>query len=191
MNSCCVDRANIELAEEVILVDENDRSIGFETKLKAHLSGGKLHRAFSIFIFNAEGKMLMQRRSHKKYHFRGLWTNTCCSHPHWGEELKDSARKRLREEFGFDADLTEIFSFLYRAADADSGLTEHEFDHVFVGRFNGEPEPNPQEIDDWRWVGVAELRTDLENNPDKYTPWFKIVMSRLIEHLPGSPVRSA
>ncbi len=173
-----------EYKEEIILVDENDNPVGFETKLRAHEDGGKLHRAFSIFVFDARGRLLLQRRAKKKYHFGGLWSNTCCSHPKKGEELQDAAHTRLQQEFGFDTQLKEIFSFLYRASDAKSGLTEHEFDHVFYGEFDRDPRPNPDEIEDWKWVDVAELMSDLENNPHRYTPWFKIAIQGVIEALP-------
>ena len=173
-----------ERGEEIILVDENDNPIGFETKLKAHENGGKLHRAFSIFVFDAAGRMLLQRRAEKKYHFGGLWTNACCGHPRKGERLEDAARVRLQQEFGFDTGVEEIFDFLYRTSDAKSGLTEYEFDHVFCGEFNGEPRPNPDEIDAWKWVDLAELLVDLKNNPHQYTPWFKIALPRVIENLP-------
>ena len=179
---CLMDRN--ERGEEIILVDENDNPIGFETKLEAHENGGKLHRAFSIFVFDAAGRMLLQRRAKKKYHFGGLWTNACCGHPRKGEKLEDAARVRLQEEFGFDTGVEEIFDFLYRASDAKSGLTEYEFDHVFCGEFNGEPRPNPDEIDDWKWVDLTELLVDLKNNPHQYTPWFKTALPRLIENLP-------
>ena len=179
---CLMDRN--KRGEEIILVDENDNPIGFETKLEAHENGGKLHRAFSIFVFDAAGRMLLQRRAKKKYHFGGLWTNACCGHPRKGEKLEDAARVRLQEEFGFDTGVEEIFDFLYRASDAKSGLTEYEFDHVFCGEFNGEPRPNPDEIDDWKWVGLAELLVDLKNDPHQDTPWFKIALPRVIENLP-------
>jgi len=174
---------NNERNEEIILVDANDEQIGFETKLKAHQNGGKLHRAFSILIFDNAGKMLLQRRSRKKYQFRGLWTNACCSHPKRGEKLPDAAHARLRQEFGFDAELKEIFSFTYRAPDPNSGLTEYEFDHVFYGEFNDEPQPDPDEIEDWKWVDLAGLLADLESDPYDYTPWFKIAVHKVIENL--------
>lgn len=174
---------NKERTDQVILVDENDNPVGFETKLKAHEDGGKLHRAFSIFIFDAAGKMLLQRRAQGKYHFGGLWTNACCGHPKRGETLQDAARVRLRQEFGFEAELTRIFSFVYRASDTQSGLGEYEFDHVFHGEFNGEPRPNPDEIDDWKRVDLAELKADLEGNPHDYTPWFRIAVPQVIEYL--------
>jgi isopentenyl-diphosphate delta-isomerase len=124
--------------------------------------------------------MLLQRRAPSKYHFGGLWTNACCSHPRVGVTVLDSARTRLRHEFGFDAPLEQRFSFIYRAEDAASGLTEHEFDHVLVGRFDGEPAPNPEEIESWRWVEPGELVRDVSEHPHRYTPWFRIVLERVI-----------
>jgi isopentenyl-diphosphate delta-isomerase len=174
--------------QELILVDKDDNQIGIETKKGAHENGGKLHRAFSIFIFDVAGRMLLQRRAKKKYHFGGLWTNACCGHPRQGETLQTAVHTRLQEEFGFDTQLEETFSFLYRAFDAESGMTEHEFDHVFCGEFSGEAHPNPDEIDDWKWVDPAELLVDLENNPDDYTPWFKIAVQRVIENRPDSRI---
>lgn len=167
--------------EEVILVDEHDNEIGLEDKLQAHRAG-KLHRAFSIFVFDGTGNnMLLQRRSEKKYHFGGLWSNTCCSHPRKGEALSDAARRRLREEFGFETELEHLFAFIYRASDPKSGLTEHEFDHVFCGRFDGQPRPNLEEIDEWRWVGLPELVADVESNPHHYTPWFVLALNRVTD----------
>jgi len=170
--------------EEIILVDETDKEIGFEEKIKAHSNGGKLHRAFSIFILNSGGKLLLQLRSVKKHHFGGLWTNTCCSHPRKGEKLEVAIHRKLLQEFGFDTELRESFSFTYRADDAKSGLTEHEFDHVFMGLFNGKPKPNPEEIDDWKWVDLEDLKRDVTRNPGKYTPWFKLALDKVIEHRP-------
>lgn len=170
--------------EMVVLVDLSDRTVGFEEKLRAHENGGKLHRAFSVFVFDGAGRMLLQRRSRKKYHFGGLWTNACCGHPRREETLEKAAHRRLREELGFDAELEEGFSFVYRAHDPVSGLTEHEFDHVFVGRYYGEPRPDPEEAEDWEWVGPAGLVADLERNPHRYTPWFRMVVGRVMEELP-------
>ena len=166
----------------LILVDEQDRPVGFETKLAAHQNGGKLHRAFSVFIFNSRGQMLLQRRAAGKYHFGGLWTNACCSHPRRGEDTAGAAHARLRKEFGFDADLEELFSFVYRAQDPTSGLTEHEFDHVFRGRFDGEPRPDPSEIGGWKWVEPKALLDDVRTRPTEYTPWFKEVVERVLRH---------
>jgi isopentenyl-diphosphate delta-isomerase len=168
------------MPEMIILVDENDKPMGFEEKIKAHQNGGKLHRAFSIFIFNSEGKTLLQLRSKKKYHFGGLWTNTCCSHPLKGEELSDAVHRKLKQEFGFDTDLKEIFSFIYKVTDRKSGLTEYEFDHVFVGIYNGKPKPNPEEIDDFKWIDLKDLKADLIKNRGKYTPWFAIAVDRVM-----------
>lgn len=167
------------MAETVILVDEKDNPVGYEDKMIAHSDGGKLHRAFSIFISNSKGEMLLQLRSKAKHHFRNLWTNPCCSHPRKGEELEKAAHRKLRQEFGFDTKLHEGFSFIYKATDPDSGLTEHEFDHVFFGKFDGIPKPNPKEIDDWQWITVGKLRQDLKSNPNRYTPWLRIVLERL------------
>ena len=165
--------------DEVILVDECDTVLGVAAKEPAHSGDGQLHRAFSVLIYNRQGEMLLQRRSREKYHFAGLWTNACCSHPQHGETLAASARRRLAQEFGFDAELTELFSFLYRAHDPASGLTEHELDHVLRGEFNGTPLPDPAEISDWKWIAPAALRHDLTENPQLYTPWFRELMSRL------------
>jgi isopentenyl-diphosphate delta-isomerase len=167
-------------SDELILVDENDSPVGYAPKLAAHQNGGKLHRAFSVFIFNAAGEMLLQRRAATKYHFGGLWTNACCSHPRRGQATIDGAHQRLHEELGFDTDLREVFSFTYRATDAASGLTEHEFDHVFVGRFDGVPTPNAGEVDDWKWVATGALLADVRARPAAYTPWFALVVERVV-----------
>ncbi len=167
------------MEERVVLVDENDNEIGTEEKIRAHENGGKLHRAFSIFIFNSKGEMLLQKRAKSKYHFSGLWTNTCCSHPRPEEATEEAAHRRLKEEMGFDTELKEVFTFTYKA-ESESGLTEHELDHVFVGRFDGEPKPNPEEADDCKWVNVEGLQQDIKENPNKYSPWFKTALERVI-----------
>ena len=166
---------------EIILVDETGRTIGYEEKMRAHRAGGKLHRAFSIFIFDPAGRMLLQKRSARKYHFGGLWTNACCSHPHRGEELEAAAHRRLREELGFDTQLKEVFTFTYSATDTKSGLTEREYDHVLTGQFHGMPEPNADEVDDWKWMDSAEVVRDLAVNAQLYTPWFAIACPRAID----------
>jgi len=168
--------------EKVILVDEKDNEIGTEEKIKAHQNGGKLHRAFSIFIFNSQGQMLIHKRAKTKYHSPGLWTNACCSHPKPGESLKEAVHRRLKEEMGFDCELEEVFNFIYKA-DVGNGLTEWEFDHVFIGRFDGEPKPSPEEVDEWKWMNIDELKKDIEQNPEKYTPWFRIAFERVVNHL--------
>jgi isopentenyl-diphosphate Delta-isomerase len=167
------------MIETVILVDEKDNPIGYDEKMNAHSKGGKLHRAFSIFVFNSKGEVLLQQRAKAKHTFRGLWTNPCCSHPRKGEELEKAAHRKLKQEFGFDTDLREAFSFTYKATDRESNLTEHEFDHVFIGKFDGVPKPNPDEIDGWKWTTPTKLRHDLEKNPNSYTPWFRIAFETL------------
>ncbi len=167
--------------EEVILVDEDGREIGSAEKLEAHRNGGRLHLAFSIVLFNRDGETLLQRRSKRKYHFGGLWTNACCGHPRPGEVLAEAARRRLREELGVDAELSEVFSFLYRASDPRSGLSEYEVDHVFAGRLDAEPHPDPEEIDDLCWIEHAELERDVAAHPERYTPWFAQLVARLPE----------
>ena len=159
------------MTDKVILVNENDQEIGTEFKLKAHVEG-KLHRAFSIFIFNDKGKLLLQRRALSKYHSGGLWTNSCCSHPKPKEEVVDATHRRLKEELGFDCEMKELFSFLYKSK-MDKGLIENEFDHVFVGKFNGIPQINKEEVEEIKWVGYNLLREDVKKNPEKYTYWFK------------------
>jgi isopentenyl-diphosphate delta-isomerase len=164
----------------VVLVDPDDRPVGTMDKLKAHEHGGKLHRAFSIFVFNTRGEVMLQRRAAAKYHFGGLWTNTCCSHPHPDHGLLEFARARLQEEMGFEVELTDEFSFVYRATDEKSGLTEHELDHILFGRFDGEPRPNPAEADGWKWMAPEALKRDVETHPTDYTPWFRIVLDRVL-----------
>jgi isopentenyl-diphosphate delta-isomerase len=157
--------------EQVILVDEGDRELGASEKMRAHRDGA-LHRAFSIFVFDAQGRLLLQKRAREKYHSGGLWSNTCCGHPRPGEPTPEAARRRLREEMNFECELTEVFSFIYRA-ELDNKLVEHEYDHVLVGRFDGEPSPAAAEVEDWRWVGVAELARDLRANPEGYSYWLR------------------
>lgn len=165
--------------EDVVLVDRNDKQTGTEEKISAH-RGGRLHRAFSIFIFDGRGRMLIQRRAGRKYHCAGLWTNTCCSHPRPGEAVERAAHRKLRQELGFDTELREILSFIYKAR-FKNGLTEHEFDHVFVGRFDGNPKPNPEEADEVRWVDPDWIEKDVKQNPEKYTPWFNIILERVLD----------
>jgi isopentenyl-diphosphate delta-isomerase len=167
--------------EEVILVDSEDRQVGTEEKMKAH-QDASLHRAFSVFIVNSRGEMMIQKRSPGKYHCPGLWTNTCCSHPRPGEETRDGAVRRLKEEMGFECDLKEIFSFTYKAG-FENSLTEHEFDHVFLGECDKEPNPDPEEVEEWKWIEISELQRDMKENPAKYTPWFKESIDRVVSYL--------
>ena len=177
--------------EEVVLVDEQDRVIATEEKLRAHRNGGKLHRAFSIFIRDPAGRVLLQLRSRQKYHFGGLWTNACCGHPRPGEATDQAAHRRLREELGFDTPLREIFSFIYRVGDPRSGLTEHEYDHVYLGIFEGTPRPDPGEVDDYQWVEPGDLQRDHGRHPGRYSPWFGLAFARAAEHLTTCPTPGA
>lgn len=160
----------------IVLVDENDLPVGVLPKMETH-EKGLLYRAFSVFIFNRKGQLLIQQRAIDKYHCGGLWTNTCCSHPAPGEEPLEGARRRLEEEMGITADLQYVFRFLYMAP-LDKGLTEHELDHVFVGYTNQLPTPDPDEVAAWKYISPGKLRKDIELHPDKYTSWFRIIMER-------------
>jgi isopentenyl-diphosphate delta-isomerase len=174
--------------EQVILVNERDEVVGAEEKIKAHLEGS-LHRAFSIFVFNASGRLLLQRRSSVKYHSKGLWTNTCCGHPRPGESIEDASHRRLREEMGFDCDVRESFKFIYRAH-LDNNLIEHECDHILVGEFDGNPDPCKDEVDEWKWVELATLKLDMQMNPASYTYWFKLSLDALVTRLRQEDVDS-
>lgn len=159
---------------DVILVDEHDTEIGVKEKIKAH-ELGKLHRAFSIFIFNSKKELLLQKRSDNKYHSPGLWSNTCCSHPQPNKDLIEEAEKRLKEEMGISCKLEKSFSFIYKVK-FDNGLTEHEHDHIFIGEYNDDPKPNEEEVSDWKWLSLAELKQDVSDNPSKYTYWLKEIL---------------
>ncbi len=167
--------------EKVILVDENDNQIGIEEKLKAHQNGGKLHRAFSIFVFDSKGRLLIQKRAKEKYHSALLWTNTCCSHPRPGELLESAAHRRLKEEMGFDCPLEEKFSFIYKI-DFERGFSEYEFDHLFIGRFDGKPNPSKKEALAWKWVDIKELKKDIKESSQNYTYWFKLSLNKALEY---------
>ncbi len=156
----------------VILVNPQGEVIGQEEKLKAH-QDGVLHKAFSIFIINSAGQMLLQQRALHKYHFAGLWSNACCSHPAPEENLEQAAHRRLQEELGFDTALTQAFSFIYKEYDEKSGLTEHELDFVFTGVYDGIIAPNPQEVQSYRWVSLEELNKEITATPQLFSAWFK------------------
>lgn len=162
---------------EVILVNENDEQIGTMDKLEAHQQGS-LHRAFSIFIFNSKGEMLLQQRANEKYHSGGLWTNACCSHPSPGEKTMDAAIRRLQEEMGFNTSLIKIFDFTYRAT-FENGLVEHEFDHVFLGIYNGAIAPDPEEVQDYCHKDMDELKKAITEMPETFTAWFHIALPLL------------
>jgi isopentenyl-diphosphate Delta-isomerase len=155
--------------ERLILVDEHDRELGTEEKLKTHIEG-KLHRAFSIFVFDDANRLLLQKRASSKYHSGGLWSNTCCGHPRPGEQTIVAARRRLVEEMNFKCELRPFFAFQYRAELANR-LIENEYDHVFIGRFNGSPVPEKTEVEDWKWIDMADLKRDLDERPYEYSYW--------------------
>ena len=159
------------MEEHVILVDETDCAIGSQEKLAAHKKG-LLHRAFSIFIFNTQGELLLQKRAASKYHSAGLWANTCCSHPSPGEDVLAAAHRRLKEEMGFDCDLKPVGHLLYKTA-FDNGLTEHEFDHLFVGVYAGEITSDIHEVEEWKWISTEELVTDIKHEPERYSYWLQ------------------
>jgi isopentenyl-diphosphate delta-isomerase len=163
--------------ERVVLVDREDRVLGTAPKQAVHVDG-RLHRAFSVFVFDGAGNTLLQRRAGAKYHSGGLWSNTCCGHPRPGETTRGAARRRLREEMGFDCALHPALSFVYKR-DLENGLIEHELDHVFVGQFDGIPVPNPEEVDDWRWAALSVVATDTIANPQLYSAWFPIALAKL------------
>jgi len=167
--------------EKVILVDENDQQIGLMEKIEAH-EKALLHRAFSVFVLNSKNELMLQRRALHKYHSPGLWTNTCCSHQRDGETTMDAGLRRLQEEMGFVTPLQEKFSFIYKA-EFDNGLTEHEYDHVLLGHFENEPVINPDEVAEWKWMSIVEVKNDIENNPEDYTPWFRIIFEKFYENL--------
>jgi isopentenyl-diphosphate delta-isomerase len=163
--------------QQVVLVDEHDNEVGVMEKMEAHQKA-LLHRAFSVFVFNAKGEMLLQQRALSKYHSGGLWTNTCCSHPYPGESVADAAARRLHEELGFTTPLHKAFSFVYKAA-FDNGLTEHEFDHVFVGEYEGTINPNQAEVGDYCYRSPDAIASDMELRPELYTAWFRIAFPRV------------
>ena len=167
--------------EEVILVTPQDEPIGTMPKMEAH-EKARLHRAFSVFIMNAQGETMLQQRAADKYHSPLLWTNTCCSHQREGESNIQAGKRRLREEMGFETDLRELFSFIYKAP-FDNGLTEHELDHVMMGEFEGEPVLNATEVADYKWMKPEDIRNDIAQNPESYTVWFKIIFEKFYDHL--------
>jgi len=165
--------------EQVILVDEMDRPVGMADKMQAHEKGW-LHRAFSVFIFNSKGEMLLQQRALNKYHSGGLWTNTCCSHPNPGEETIAAAKRRLREEMGFEVPVEKVFDFIYKT-EFDNGLTEHELDHVLAGEYDNPVEFNKKEVMDFCYMDLREIRNSLQTHPGKYTAWFHLAFPRIEE----------
>lgn len=171
--------------EEVILVDDNDAQVGTMEKMEAHVKA-MMHRAFSIFIFNDKGEMLLQQRALSKYHSAGLWTNACCSHPRPGEPTAKAANRRLQEELGFSTTLEKAFDFTYNAP-FDNGLTEYEFDHVFVGYYGGQVMPNGHEVKDYCFKTMTDIQESLRDYPSKYTAWFHLAFPKIVMWLQHPP----
>lgn len=167
--------------ENVILVNEADEQIGLMPKLEAHQKA-QLHRAFSVFILNDKNEIMLQQRAAHKYHSPLLWTNTCCSHQRDGESNLEAGSRRLKEEMGFDADLSELFHFIYKAP-FDNGLTEHELDHVMIGYHSDNPRINPDEVHDWKWMSPEDIHRDMAEHPEKYTVWFKIIFDEFYHYI--------
>ncbi|WP_153800840.1 isopentenyl-diphosphate Delta-isomerase [Foetidibacter luteolus] len=165
--------------ELVILVNEHDEELGAMEKMMAHEKAA-LHRAFSVFIFNSRGEMLLQQRAPEKYHSGGLWTNACCSHPRPGESIEAAAHRRLYEELGFKTPLDKIFEFTYRAV-FDNGLTEYEFDHVFTGTHDGTVTPNNNEVSNYCYKPVEQIIQELQTQPHLYTAWFHIAFYKVAD----------
>lgn len=169
------------MEELVVLVDKQDNQVGLMPKMEAH-EKAVLHRAFSVFIFNDKGELMLQQRAAHKYHSPLLWTNTCCSHQRDGESNVKAGKRRLEEEMGFVTEVKEVFSFIYKAP-FDNGLTEHELDHVMVGKFNGVPQINKDEVEAYKWMTLADVKSDIAQNPETYTEWFKIIFDKSYEKL--------
>jgi len=169
------------IEEQVILVNELDEPIGLMNKMEAH-EKAILHRAFSVFVLNEKNEVMLQQRAHHKYHSPLLWTNTCCSHQRAGETNIEAGTRRLYEEMGFKTDLKELFHFIYKAP-FDNGLTEHELDHVMIGYYPNDPIINPDEVEQWKWMKIEEIKEDMIVNPADYTVWFKIIFDEFYHYL--------
>ena len=169
------------IEEQVVLVNEHDEQIGLMPKMEAHKKA-VLHRAFSVFIFNAKNELMLQQRAAHKYHSPLLWTNTCCSHQRDGESNIDAGTRRLQEEMGFTTPLKETTSFIYKAP-FDNGLTEHELDHIMIGNYEDDPIINTDEVEDWKWMPLEEVKQDISVQPALYTAWFKIIFKKFYNHL--------
>ncbi len=166
--------------DTIILVDAKGAEVGTYPKLAAH-KDGRLHRAFSIFIFNSLNELLIQKRNENKYHSGGLWTNTCCSHPRPNETVLDAATRRLSEEMGLATELAEVLEFTYKVT-LPNGLIENEYDHVIIGFTDATPIPSADEVSSWRWVNTSEVLVDTQRHPETYTSWFPIALKKLKEN---------
>ncbi len=175
------------MLQKLILVNEQDVPVGTMEKMEAHQKA-LLHRAFSVFIFNTKGEMLLQQRALTKYHSGGLWTNACCSHPYEGQETLNAAEKRLQEEMGFTTRLTKAFHFVYKAP-FDNGLTEYEFDHVFTGTYEGVIKPDASEVADYCYMSMQDIKNSIQSHPQKYTEWFKIAFPKMESYLAAVSIK--
>lgn len=162
------------MTEELILVDEKDVVVGYSDKLSVH-QAGQLHRAFSVFVFNSKGELLLQQRAEEKYHSPGIWSNTCCSHPIKSESIDQSIARRMKEEMGLKIKTSFQFKFIYHK-DFENGLTEHELDHVYFAFSDDLPTPNPEEVMDWKYMNFAELNKQIELYPEKFSAWLKVCL---------------
>ncbi len=168
--------------DQIILVDKNDKEIGYDTKEACHYKKPKLHRAFSIFIFNGKGEMLVTKRSAEKKTWPLFWSNAVCSHPRQGESTEKAAQRRLKEELGTATDLRFLFKFEY-SAQYDKDWGEHEMDYVFTGEHNGPFYPDKSEVAEWKFMKIIDLEKDMKNNSDSYTPWFKIAFGKVLKNM--------
>jgi isopentenyl-diphosphate delta-isomerase len=168
------------MIERVILVDTNNEQVGTMEKMEAHRKG-LLHRAFSIFIFNSEGKMLLHQRAHDKYHCGGMWTNAVCSHPRPGENQSQALRRKMKQEMGFFTEVSKAFDYTYRA-ELNNGLVEYEYDEVFLGTYDGKLSPNPDEVNDYRFASIADISEEIRQNGDSFTPWFKLLFEPISQY---------
>ncbi len=169
------------MEEQVVLISENDEVLGLMEKMQAH-ENGILHRAFSVFLFNDKGELLLQKRAAEKYHSPNQWTNAVCSHPRIGETYLEAANRRLKEELGIETELREKFFFIYKA-DVGNQLWEHELDHVFTGNYNGNFQLNKEEVSEIRYISMSDLDRELAQNPENFTEWFKIILDEYKHHL--------
>jgi isopentenyl-diphosphate delta-isomerase len=169
----------MKIRDKVVLVDRSDNTLGEMDKLKAHQQG-RLHRAFSVFIFNSNGEMLLQQRALGKYHGAGLWTNACCSHPQLDDDIEESAQERLNFELGLNCKLKKVFTFTYKVT-VENNLMEHEFDHVFLGFTDLDPIPNADEVKAYKWINTDELKANVKKNPLKYTSWFNMALPKILD----------
>lgn len=174
--------------EELILVDELDRQIGHRSKAECHAGNGVLHRAFSIFVFNGDDELLLQKRSLDKPLWPNYWSNTCCSHPRRGESMEEAVSRRLAQELGFACPLRFLYKFKYQAQYGAVGA-EHEYCWVYHGRYDGAVDANVSEIAEWRYIGVAELEAELETAPERFTPWFKMEWAHIRHNFLDSLLR--